>query len=197
MRRWGVWLLLLTILNGCTFIPLIRTEFATGSPFAVAKVINDNVEGFRSNGWPKAALPMDGYYTSIKGGIHKDITEDFNLSLALGPAIFIPSKGPRGNYYSLDFAPRISYISLDLFYPYVEGLVGIGRLEHRWLGEATKHQFTIGGTLGVTVPIIDYWKLDFGYRIYHISNGSAIFGTRRPNVGYNTDLFIFGIQYDF
>jgi opacity protein-like surface antigen len=185
------------LFSSCSFAPFIRAEYGPGTPFAVGKLINDDSVGYRDDGRAKAGLPMDGHYLSLKFGVQQEIFPDFNFDIAAGPTTWIPTSGPNGEYYSADAVGRVSYLGIKYFQPYAEGLLGVGRLEHHWIGEATKHQFSSGGGLGIIVPIEDHWKLSFGYRVYHISNGSAIFGTKRPNVGYNTDLFLFGFQYDF
>ena len=172
-------------------------EYGAGTPFAVGKIINDHDPGYRDDGEPRGGLPMDGHYLSMKVGIQHEFFPDFNFDVAGGPTIWIPTKGTEGEYFAADAVGRISYLGIKYFYPYIEGLLGVGRLEHHWIGEATKHQFSSGGGLGIIIPVEDHWKLNLGYRAYHISNGSAIFGTERPNVGYNTDLFFFGFQYDF
>lgn len=186
----------LSLFNGCSSV-FTRLEYGPASQFAIGRIINEDSTGLRSDGRVKGGMPMNGHYTSFKIGVKNDLSDDIRLSIAAGPALFVPTKGPDGSFYSVDATPRLTYTGWKHLHPYVEGLVGVGNLEKRWEGEATKWQFSTGGGIGVMIPLKKHFKVDIGYRLYHISNGSAIFNSPRPNVGYNTDLVLFGIRYNF
>jgi len=122
--------------------------------------------------------------------------DNIDLGLSRGPSLFSPTKGPKGDYIGAEVRPRLTYTGWAV-HPYIEGFGSIGRTQHRWEGEGTKFQFSTGGSLGLAIPLNDDWEVDLGYRFYHISNGSSIFGTTKPNVGYNTDIVYFGLQRNF
>lgn len=200
MRKLYLLLMGVLLFSGCcgaeTFA---RVEYAYGVPFGLAKVRNDTKTGYRSNGEPEGGLPMNGHYGAIKVGIRTEIAENVDLGIAAGPAIFAPTKGPSEEFFSLEANPRLTYTGWAIR-PYAEIVAGIGFSDrHRWEYEGTQRLFSIGGGAGVTIPLDEKekWELDVGYRFYHVSNGTKVFGAKEPNVGYNTDLLMLGIQYNF
>lgn len=194
-------LLSLILLNSCSQSKyFVRGEYGYGTPFAVADAIVNMHDGIdKRDGLKRSSLPMDGHYGSIKVGVRGLVFGDLGLSIAVGPALFSPEKGVSSNeeFLSFDVTPRLYYAEWFI-YPYIEALAGVGWTDRRkWEGQATQWNFSIGGGIGVEVPINKHWSIDFGYRNYHISNGSQIFGSPSPNHGYNTDLIIGGLQYNF
>lgn len=177
--------MLIVLLTGCQSSKIGRFDYSYQTPFAIGKVINHNGNG-RS---------MIGHYISTRFGLRDDISQDFDVELSIGPAAFF-REGGMGQYYGIEATPRLTYTNW-FFRPYLEGLVGVGYLPHKWEGEATNHQFSVGGALGITIPINKQLEFDLGYKYYHISNGSAIFGSPRPNDGYNSDGIVAGITYKF
>lgn len=166
---------------------MVRGEYAPATSFAIAKVINDN----------HASHTMQGHYVSVRGGLRFDLNEEFELDLDVGPSGFF-REGGEGQYFGAETAPRLVYSGLNLPVNfYLESLFGVGYLPQKWVGEATNFQFSLGGGVGISIPIDKHWEIDLGYRLYHISNGSGIFGSPRPNVGYNTDFVLFGLSYHF
>jgi Lipid A 3-O-deacylase (PagL) len=195
-RKSGVFLLLLLIsLAGCRSSNLfIRGEYGYGSQWLIAKEANEYQGGIRLNGTPKPALPVDGYYLNLAVIGRTEIADDVKLGLALGPVMFAPTKGPVGEFFGFEVKPRLSYTNWRI-QPYLEGLAGAGHTSKRWEGEGSHYQFSVGGGLGLAIPLGANLEIDFGYRIYHISNGSAFFGSPKPNVGYNTDMIYLGIIF--
>jgi len=189
-------LVIFLLLSGCQSVETFtRAEYGYGSQWLIAKGFNDQQTG-TWDGRLRAAVPMDGHYVSLAVGGRIEIFDNVDLGLSLGPSLFSPTKGPEGDFIGGEFKPRLSYTGWAV-HPYIEGFGSIGRTQHRWEGEGTKFQFSVGGGLGFAVPLNDAWEVDLGYRFYHISNGSAIFGTTKPNVGYNTDMVYFGLQRNF
>jgi hypothetical protein len=99
----------------------------------------------------------------------------------------------EGSLYTAELAPRVGY-DAGFLEPYVSGLIGIGATEKLWWGEGTRFQFSVGGSLGLSVKLFKYFRGHIAYRFFHISNGSAIFGTKKPNKGYNTDMVVVGLE---
>lgn len=189
MRWWIAFLLLCT---GCN--PIARVEYGYGSQYAVAKLANDLATGDNILGKPKAALPMDGHYASFKIGTVERFTDSIDVDASIGPAIFSSTKGPSGNFYVIEASPRFTYRT-GLIEPYISGLLGVGYTEKLWPGEGTRFQFSVGGSIGLAVKFSESWSAYLGYRFFHVSNGSAIFGTKKPNVGYNTDMIVIGLEH--
>lgn len=198
MKKLLVLLVGAILLSGCrgteTFV---RGEGAFGSSVAFAKLRNDQKTEPRADGTPAPGTPMNGIYTSIKAGIRKEVFTDTKLGIAIGPAIFVPTKGPSEEYFSAEAIPHITYVGWPI-HPYFEVLAGVGFSDRkRWEGEGTQYLFSIGSGIGVSIPLNKRWEIDVGYRYYHVSNGTKVFGSPDPNVGYNTDLFMLGAQYNF
>jgi len=186
----------LLCLSGCgSLIYHSRVDYGYGSQFAIAKPLNDFVTGINIKGEPRGDLPMDGHYTAVKIGARVAIM-DALLDIDIGPAIFVPTKGPDNNLYTAELSfklmPSTHYVR-----PYIEPFAGVGRSDHRWDGEGTKLLFTVGGSIGASLILSPQWELDVGYRFYHASNGALIFGTKKPNVGYNTDIVLLGVKGRF
>lgn len=189
-------IIMIFFLAGCQPNFFVRGEYGYGSQWFLAKLANDYQTGLNSKNKPLPSLPADGHYLSLSLGAKTQINEHFDTTLAAGPVILSPTKGPTSEYVGFEIKPRIIYTDW-IFHPYLEGIAGVGNTSKRWRGEGTHHLFSVGGSLGVAVPLTDSWEFDAGYRFYHLSNGSAIFGSPKPNVGYNTDMLYLGFQYNF
>lgn len=190
-------LILFILLSGCQSIDIhTRAEYGYGSQWLIAKEFNDQRTELTWEGEQRAAVPMDGHYVSLAIGGRIEILDNIDLGLSFGPSLFSPTKGPEGNFIGAEIKPRLAYTGWTV-HPYIEGFGNIGRTQHRWEGEGTKFQFSIGGGLGLAVPLNESWEVGLGYRFYHISNGSKIFRTTKPNVGYNTDMIYLSLQHNF
>ena len=66
---------IVSLLAGCksTFV---RTDYAYGSQFAIAKETNDFSKGYRADGNPKFGLALDGHYLSLMFGVETYLFSD-------------------------------------------------------------------------------------------------------------------------
>lgn len=178
---------LLALLCGCSTYT-ISVEQGYGTQLSIAKAINTSPRYDDRS--------ITGHYTSIKVGIEEKIGPGLKVNPRAGPALFVPNTTGNSDLYTFEVATRLS-VRVESWRPYLEAGAGIGRPSHQWEGEGTKLLFTASGTVGSRIEVLENLELNLGYRFYHISNGSRIFGTDPPNVGYNTDVFLFSIQGKF
>lgn len=171
------------LLAGCE-TSITRVDYSYHNPFLIGHYMNKGTQ----------SEPINGHSTSIRLGNREEL-ENFDLELTVGPTILLRDSGD-GKLFTAEAVPRVIYKQFFLR-PYLEAILGIGYLPHKWDGEATNLQFSVGGTLGISVPLSKNWEFDVGYRYYHVSNGSSIFGTERPNIGYNSDGIAFGFSFKF
>ena len=201
MKKLALLLILTLMCLGCNNTKyFVRSEYGYGTPFAMGQAIVDAHNGInKEDGLKDQGLAMDGHQISIKAGVRGSVAENVDLSIAAGPSIYLPTKGvqPKEEFVSFEVTPRMYYTKWFI-HPYGEVLLGVGWTDHhKWEGQSTRWNFSLGGGIGVEYPIDDHWTIDLGYRTYHISNGSNVFGSPKPNHGYNTDMIIMGLQYDF
>jgi len=193
MRILVAWVML--CVSGCAPTGVIlRGDYGYGAQYAIAKSVNEISEGVKEDGEPRLGLPLDGHFAYLGIGLRWE-TCGLDPSILLGPSIFIPTRGPKNDLVGLELRVRLAYSDLPVR-PFIEGFFGYGYTRRRWWGEGTHHLFSVGGTIGVSIPI-ESWSLDLGYRYHHISNGAVVFGAKSPNAGYNTDMLIFGIEKRF
>ena len=113
------------------------------------------------------------------------LTNTFDLHLAIGPNLVIPTDS-HDNALGLDGTIRVLYN--DTYpRPYVGLHIGASYMFNRWEEQATDWGFTLGPIVGTEFKINESSSILVEYRFWHESNGSKMFGTRRPNPGYNAD----------
>jgi opacity protein-like surface antigen len=108
--------------------------------------------------------------------------------------IFAGSQIPDTRYL-VGFAPHMRYIinTGSLFYPYVDGGMGVAGTD---IGEPDlngKFQFNLQAGMGTYVFLSKDMALDLAYRWFHISNA----GISAPNHGLNTEMFYLGLSFFF
>lgn len=186
--------LLVSLSVGCATLET-RADYGYVSQFGVAKEANDYVKGRADSGRLRPDVPFDGHYL-FAGVSAGHASSSMTVTATGGLSVLLPTRGPESDLVGAEVRVRGELVGL-VVHPYAESFAGVGwTTGRRWEGEGTKHLYSVGGILGVSVPL-DGWFVDLGYRFHHLSNGSALFGTREPNVGYNGDAVILGIRRGF
>jgi len=194
-----VLLLIVSLLIGCHNPSLIvRSDYAYGGQFAVAKELNDWRTGLDEDGDPCGDLPLVGHHAALLFGVRTEVEyTPFDLEMVVGPAVFVPKGTTNGDFMSVELGSRALIRNFNIS-PFLEARVGVGyAVGGRWIGEGTRHLYSVTGTVGLSARVGDHFKLEVGYRFHHLSNGSVIFGSSLPNSGYNSDMVVFGLSCDF
>lgn len=138
---------------------------------------------------------IEASHFSIKIG--KKIYEGnhFDLDVFLGPSIIIPVN-KDGLGASADINPRLIYNSRTLK-PYVGFSASMFYSDVKLKPQATKWGFLLSASVGLLFPMSSNWNGFVEYKAWHESNGSRVFGTKRPNPGFNSDIIMVGLEYEF
>lgn len=171
--------LLFTLLIGCNS-PFVRTNIGLGHTGPIEKSLQ----------------PEGTYSSSIMGGAHlgvaHSISDNLDLDLLFGPNIYIPLNDKNGELFSVEFNPRLRYGQETQ--PYFGVFFGPGYAVDRWEPQATSWGFVLGVDLGLRIKFNKFY-LTVGYRIWHTSNGSKVFGSPGPNPGSNMSMLLFGVEW--
>ena len=187
-------LAILILLVGChTPSFIIRPDYAYGGQFAIAKKLNDLHQNSTDGN-----LPLTGHHTTLLVGFKSKVdSTPFDLETVIGPSIFVPERTTNKDFISIEIGWRVLIRTLGIS-PFLEARVGAGyTVGGRWIGEGTQYMYSVAGTIGLSTKIADNFKLETGYRFHHLSNGSVIFRSPQPNSGYNSDMIVVGLSYDF
>ena len=161
----------------------MRTETGAGVPLFIGKLAGESGSGKK----------IDLYYFSSKIG--KDVYSigDFTFNLYAGGALFVPLSREKSNVYSFIIEPGVYYTGW-YFYPYLSADLGLSLMDKpSWKYQSTYMNFIVNGNLGVKFPVSEKFSWYLGYKFFHLSNARV----ELPNKGYNTDILLTGIEFDF
>ena len=187
-------IVILFLLVGChTPSFIIRPDYAYGGQFAIAKKLNDLHQNLNDGD-----LPLIGHHAALLVGVKAKVdSTPFDLETVIGPSIFVPEHTTNKDFISIEVGWRALIRGLGIS-PFIEARVGAGyTVGEKWIGEGTRHMYSVTGTIGLSTKITDHFRLETGYRFHHLSNGSLLFGSPQPNYGYNSDMIVVGLSYDF
>jgi len=106
----------------------------------------------------------------------------------------MPYGADESNGIGIEHISRFRY-DFGKWEPLIAPHVGFLNTNKKWDGQATTWGFSLGGSLGLRYEVEKNTWITGEYRLYHFSNGSRVFGSPRPNDGYNIDLFILGAEF--
>lgn len=120
----------------------------------------------------------------------------FFLDLSVGAEATRPLSGEEGFLLGISTQQRLRYSLLPL-QPYLLTSAGFDYLTQSWDKQGTNYGFVLQVGLGFLYPYSPTKSFTLDYRVWHESNGSAIFGTPGPNPGYNSDCIFLGYEVRF
>lgn len=113
-------------------------------------------------------------------GIYQ-VVGPFYGTVGIGPSLIQPTDG-KATALALDTAATFYYADWD-WQPYILLGAGLFRSAAKWGEQATHWGFVLQGGVGVRREIAEGQHLHFGYRQWHESNGSRVFGHDNENPG--------------
>lgn len=105
-----------------------------------------------------------------------------NYDFGAGPMYVIPTDG-KSNAFGFDIATKLILVKWAVE-PYLEIGTGYLYMAEKWEEQATNYGFTLQGGIGVRYQMPGQGKVGIAYRQWHESNGNKIFGSPRPNPGF-------------
>lgn len=177
--------LLLMLCSGCLSQPYALFEGGTGTREGLSKYVN-----FRGE-----EVEITQFGVRLGGTIWDD-PDGLALDLQGGPSFTVPTAGETGRGYSLEGAFRLRVTDSEDVQPYALFGLGVLVFDEQWSAQATSWGFTVNFGFGTLLKLTERTRLVMEYRYWHESNGSALFGSPRPNPGYDSDMIFFGFQVD-
>ena len=154
---------------------------------------------FGSDGTESEAVRMGALLPSVGGSVTNSIAAGRWFGggvslLAEGQLLWNrePRKGFAGN---AALVVRYHFLAPARhgFVPFVDGGVGLGSVDFDLDSQHDGFAFMLEGGVGLHAFLTPSLALSSSWRFHHLSNA----GSRRPNVGINSQLFLLGINFFF
>jgi opacity protein-like surface antigen len=137
-------------------------------------------------------------YFATRLGIALPLLEDIYADVLFGPSLSLVRWPISSTTWAIDSVYRIRYTEYEIE-PYLSFYFGWGYDRGRLGDQGTHWNYMLGGGPGIRYQLSENWWATIEYRIWHQSNGADVFNQpeNEPNTGYNSDLLLFGIEFEF
>jgi hypothetical protein len=158
----------------------VRGEYGYGEPAHFSTVLTKNTGG----------LPLNLNYTSVKIGSNVYDGEVYDVDVMAGPFLALPSKHASTAAAGIILTPRVVGGTIKGLRPFVAVDLGLGWFD--WEPQSSDFNFVVGGGPGFMVDVANGVTFTLSTSIFHVSNAQ----TSRPNPGFNSDLVLFGLEFE-
>lgn len=179
--RFAACLLAIAMLCSCSSKFRVRAEYGYGEPAHFSSGIKKNTGG----------LPLHLNYTSIKIGPRLYDGDTYEFDVMAGPFLALPSKHASAAAAGVVLTPRV--VGGDMgggVRPFLSVDLGLGWFD--WKPQGSDFNFVVGGGPGFLMEVTDGVTATLSTSIFHVSNAR----TAQPNPGFNSDLILFGLEFE-